>query len=110
MIPTQTDWEKQRALKEMSMDEERDEERELTLGDQVEDSYSGYRGMVVGIAYYLTGCVTCCVKPYGLDDAGKPIEGEWLDSSRLVLLEETEEHVAIENTTGGPQDSVPSAL
>lgn len=56
---------------------------EIKLGQTVKDTITGFEGIVIGRATYLTGCTQCIVVPKGLDKDGKRREGEWFDEQRL---------------------------
>lgn len=94
------------------------------FGDVVMDTYSGYQGQVTAVCFYKTGCVQYCVNAKKMKDK-KPLDGEWLDGSRLkprqkrqrrtpelnVVL--TEEKILArideEEATEGPQQNPPAA-
>lgn len=56
----------------------------VDLGDTARCAITGYEGMVIGIAHYLTGCSQALLKPTSLDKDGAPKEGTWMDVERLV--------------------------
>jgi hypothetical protein len=55
----------------------------MKLGDIATDKYTGFTGVVMGRAEYLTGCTQFLLVPKGLTAEGKPIGGEWFDDSRI---------------------------
>lgn len=57
--------------------------KEIKLGDSVKDKITGFKGIVVGRAEYLTGCVQFAVLPQRVKKDGTIPEWEWLDSKRL---------------------------
>lgn len=77
-------------------------------GDVLKDKVTGLQGVVMVRAEYSTGC-----HHYGLQSrelaSGKSPEWEWLDQSRLELVESEAVTFEIpENTTSGPFPSGPS--
>ena len=62
--------------------------KKIELGSKVEDSLTGFSGVVIGIVTYLTGCDQYLVLPRAKDTHTLP-SGEWLDSNRCVLLKDT---------------------
>lgn len=57
------------------------------LGDQVKDSISGFKGIVVGRAEFLYGCVQLSIAPQETKD-GRVLDTVWLDEDRVVVTEE----------------------
>ena len=72
----------------------------LTLGDEVVDSITGFKGIATGRAEYLTGCVQVCVAATSVANA-KPVS-EWYDISRLRLINKARIVPKTEDI-GGPQ-------
>jgi hypothetical protein len=58
----------------------------IELGSKVKDSITGFSGIATGRAEYLHGCARVLVEPQELKD-GKPVESQWLDEPRLVVVE-----------------------
>lgn len=58
-------------------------ERAFELGDPVEDRLTGFRGVITGLVYYMTGCNQALVVPRVQPDGRMP-EGAWLDLQRLM--------------------------
>jgi hypothetical protein len=77
------------------------------LGEMVSDTLTDFRGIVVGRAEFLYGCVRLQVQPNGLKD-GKPAEEAWLDEDR-VRVETPQEAIAApasaETRRGGPSSN-----
>jgi len=71
----------------------------MELGQIVKDKVTGFSGLVTARAYYLTGCTQYLITPTDLDRDGNIREGEWLDDSRVEIVEELK---------GGPQRDTPS--
>lgn len=58
----------------------------IKLGNEVLDTITGFQGVVVGIASYLTGCNQMCVQPMcKAEDKGTYPESKWFDEGRLVV-------------------------
>lgn len=58
----------------------------MDLGDKVEDTISGFRGVITALTRYQNGNTRACVEAMELD-AGKPIQEQWLDVYRLRLIQ-----------------------
>jgi len=56
------------------------------LGHPVEDRVTGFKGVVVSIAFDLFGCVQAVVNP-GVDKDEKTRESSWFDIARLKVTE-----------------------
>lgn len=56
----------------------------FTNGDQVVEKISGFKGVITGTAYYLTGCNQYCVTAKGKNDRTEP-QNLWFDEGRLEL-------------------------
>ena len=56
----------------------------MELGDTVEDTISGFRGVVSALTVYLNGNRKACVEALELND-GRPIPSEWFDVHRLKV-------------------------
>ena len=54
----------------------------LVLGASYEDAVTGYKGVAVGHARYLTGCSQVLLMPR-VDAKGERRDGEWFDIQRL---------------------------
>ena len=79
----------------------------IEMYDEVKDTISGFKGIVVAKIIYATGCIRYEVKPRGIKD-GKSIEAEWIDESILVITKKAKSET-IEKDPGGPGD-IPSKL
>lgn len=53
-------------------------------GDKVEEKVTGFKGIITGAAFYLTGCNTYCIVPKSKN--GMSAEGSWYDEDRLKLI------------------------
>jgi len=75
----------------------------ILMKDLVEDTITGFKGTVIGMAQYLNGCSRCEVKPKGLKD-GKTIESEWIDEGQLEVIARARDGVQEFIPTGGPME------
>jgi hypothetical protein len=73
----------------------------MKLGEEVVDRISGYKGVVMGRAEYLYGCVKILVVPHALSADGKLQEGEWFDEQRVDSASSAE--------AGGPMPEAPKS-
>lgn len=55
----------------------------ITLGQTVTDSVTGFQGVVVAKAQYLTGCEQACLQPKAKD--GAFVDSRWFDEDRLEV-------------------------
>lgn len=69
------------------------------MGDTLKDIVSGYEGIVMVIALYSTGCLHYGLAPNKVKDDNSLGNWEWLDQSRLVLVETKTIKFAIENNS-----------
>lgn len=58
---------------------------EFNNGDEVKDSITGFKGIVVAQTKWLNGCVRYLIQPQNLKD-GKTVEAESVDEGQLVLI------------------------
>jgi len=58
----------------------------IQLGSRAKDMITGFKGIVLGRAEYLTGCNQVLIVPEGLDKDGRRQDGEWLDEQRVKQL------------------------
>jgi hypothetical protein len=61
----------------------------VNLGDKVRDQVTGFTGVVIGKARYLTGCNTVGIQA-PVDKEGKLIDAQWFDEQRIEALPNTE--------------------
>lgn len=54
-------------------------------GDEVKDSVTGLKGIIVVISVWLNGCIRYSVQPQEIKD-GKPIEPSSFDENELILV------------------------
>ena len=77
----------------------------MKLGDRVQDTISGFKGILVCDAMWLNGCRRVTVQPEELKD-GLPIESRTFDVEQLKLVKA---NIAVgpkpvAERTGGPHD------
>lgn len=56
------------------------------LGRTGRDQITGFEGVIMGRAEYLTGCNQLLIAPRELDKDGNRRSGEWFDESRIGLV------------------------
>lgn len=81
---------------------------EIELGDLAKDSVSGFKGVVVGVTKWLSGCDRYVLQPQELQENGAPVEIQSFDVTQLVLIKKAVVPVVLNlNTeravTGGPR-------
>jgi len=57
------------------------------LGCTARDSITGFKGVITGKCYYLTGCEQLLLMPT-VDDKNSSPEGRWFDAPRVEIGEE----------------------
>jgi hypothetical protein len=70
------------------------------LGDRVQDTITGLKGIVICEALWLNNCRRLTVQPEGLQD-GKPVEMTTIDVEQLKVLKRNAAGVS-PSPTGGP--------
>lgn len=60
-------------------------EFEFKNGDQVVEKISGFKGVITGTAFYLTGCNQYCVTAKAKNERTEP-QNLWFDEGRLELV------------------------
>ena len=58
----------------------------IKLGSEVCDKITGFKGIAIGIATYITGCDQYLVQPPCEKTSKKP-DGCWVDEGRLDVIE-----------------------
>lgn len=77
-------------------------------GDFLRDKVTGLEGVVMVRAEYATGCHHYGLSPRKVLDSGAVPDWQWLDQSRLELVESSSVSFAIpENATSGPEPKGP---
>ncbi len=74
------------------------------MGRKVEDTITGFAGIVVGYVRYISGCNQALVAP-GVDDKGNARKGEWFDEQRLRIVGDT--RIVLDNASGPGGDQLP---
>ena len=79
--------------------------KDQLLGHQVTDSITGFKGTVIGVVHYLTGCNQALVIPKGAKSDKRP-DGEWFDVQRLTVT--SKKPLAMDNVkTPGHDQAAP---
>ncbi len=73
-------------------------------GQRVEDSLTGFNGIIDGAAIWINGCVRYSVIPKIKKGENTRPEGWWIDEAQLNLLDDgiTKEAEKRQKRTGGP--------
>jgi|SRR3990167_7090389 len=58
---------------------------QIELGMTVEDKVTGFKGVVTGIVYYLSGCNQALVVPKATENGGRYNDPIWFDLQRLSV-------------------------
>lgn len=58
----------------------------VQLGQKCRDVVTGFEGLCMGKAQYLTGCNQVLLVPQRLSAEGKRLDGEWLDEQRVAVV------------------------
>lgn len=72
----------------------------INLGDEVEDTITGFTGVVIGVTKWLHGCRRLAVQPRELRE-GKPVDPVSFDEPQLRLVRP--EVAAGTSDRGGPR-------
>lgn len=75
---------------------------DVQLGDEARDKITGFRGIVVSISKWLTGCDRYALQP-PIDKDGKVPDIWWVDEPMLELVKVGEHRLKAPVKTGGPQ-------
>lgn len=71
----------------------------IDVGVEVKDHVTGFTGIVIGRANYLSGCDVYLVQPkLGVD--GKMVDGIWFDDPRLYVVQEDKKPIVIDDRSG----------
>ena len=60
-------------------------EQAVQLGDQVKDTITGLKGIVIGLCDYLYGCRRLVIQP-SIDKDGQYVESIWVDEPQVKVL------------------------
>lgn len=81
------------------------EKDKINLGEEVEDTITGYTGIVVAITYWINGCTRCGIQSTELEK-GLPQEPQWIDAPQLEVIKKAENPKSkSQNRPGGPKPS-----
>lgn len=78
-------------------------ESDLSLGERVRDTQTGYEGVVTSITFFQYACERVCVEDY--DTERKAVRTEVFDAPRLVKVSTGERARVVK--TGGPGAPAP---
>ena len=77
------------------------------LGKEAEDKITGFKGIVIGVSQWLTGCNQACLKPK-VDKDGKLEEGQWFDEGEVFVIGKGITSKEVESkANGGPRRDQP---
>lgn len=71
----------------------------VNLGDEVEDTITGFRGIAVGVTKWIHGCRRITIQPQELKD-GEPVGAHTFDEPQIRVIQP--EIIETTGTTGGP--------
>ena len=77
----------------------------LDLGDEAEDIFTGFKGIIVNRSQWIHSCNTYGIQPKQLKD-GKPQDKQWFDEPQLKIIKK--KVVKTKRRTGGPCAAVPA--
>jgi hypothetical protein len=77
------------------------------IGDTLKDVVTGYQGVVMVIARYATGCIHYGLALTELKKDNSIGEWEWLDGSRLKLVNKKKVIFDVGIDTSGPEQNPP---
>jgi len=72
---------------------------DISFMDLVEDTVTGFKGKVVGIAKFLTGCFRIGVQSEAMKD-GSPVNWQWFPDPQIKVLQKKEQEPV--KRLGGP--------
>ena len=73
----------------------------INLGDEVQDTVTGFKGIAIGVTTWLTGCDRWTVQPKGVNKEGKIYENNTFDEGSLIVLKSKKVKTG-QRETGGP--------
>lgn len=81
--------------------------KEIEFGVKAKDKISGFQGIVIGKAQYLTGCDQVCLKP-SVDKEGKMQDAHWFDEGAIEEVSEALKPKDVQSKRpGGPRNDQP---
>lgn len=78
------------------------ENKKISLNQEVKDVVTGFKGIIMGITEYNTGCIQYGVASQKLNKDGRTTDWLWFDGSRLIG---TGKSLNIKPTLGGPHQT-----
>ncbi len=75
------------------------------LGEHVEDTITGYSGVIIAQTKWMHGCTQYGVKSRELKD-GRPMDAVWFDEPQLKKIGQTELKRRRDNKKHGPREEV----
>jgi hypothetical protein len=82
----------------------------IELGDEVQDTISGVKGIAIGKTTWITGCANIQIKPQGVDRDGKPCESFAADEPVVKVIKKGKIKLQEPQTPkerGGPAHGTP---
>lgn len=76
----------------------------INLRDEAKDNITGFKGVVIGKAKYMNGCVRYLIQPKKLKDE-QMVEAEWIDEQQIEITKTFKKKVT--KSTGGPSKNPP---
>ena len=77
------------------------DECDIQLGDDVEHTFTGYKGYVTQIAIWISGCVRIAVQSRDFDKEGQPKDAVWFAYQELKVIKQYNQPKE-ERKVGGP--------
>jgi hypothetical protein len=77
----------------------------MRLGQRAKDKITGFEGILIGHADYLTGCAQYLILPSAKD--GEYKEGHWLDEGRIEVLGDAFEPEDVSSEGNGADREAP---
>lgn len=77
----------------------------IKLGDKVQDTVTGFKGIAVGKTTWLHGCDRITVQPEGVNKEGKIFDAQSFDEPQLRVLAKKKKKEG-SHKTGGPRPNV----
>ncbi len=77
------------------------------LGIEAEDRITGFKGIIIGVSRYLTGCDQYALKP-PVDEKGNMRDAKWFDEGEINKTGEGVNKKEVKSESkGGPQPDAP---
>lgn len=77
---------------------------DINLGDEVQDTISGFKGICVAITNWLNGCQRVSIAPQAMKD-GVPYDPQTFDVEQLVIVKAAARNEPLRKT-GGDRPSI----